>query len=241
MILALDIGNTRLKWAAHEHGEFMREGVLALSALHSLRAEWAALPVPSRVIGANVAGAEVQAMIESATQQWPVTLQWVVPRSAQCGVVNHYDNPAQLGPDRWAALIAARARVKGACVVANAGTALTVDTLSGTGEFLGGLILPGLELMQQALSDNTARLAQLRGTWKIFPRNSGDAITCGALNGASGAVQRMAQALQHAGHASPRLLLTGGNAQALLPLLPGAEHAERLVLEGLVRLAPETS
>ena len=72
-------------------------------------------------------------------------------REKQCGVRNGYAKPAQLGSDRWAALIAAWHLVQRKCLVVDSGTATTIDTLSGQGEFVGGLILPGVELMQRSL------------------------------------------------------------------------------------------
>jgi type III pantothenate kinase len=237
MILALDIGNTRIKWSLHDQGRFIREDAVALAALDLL--DWSSVPKPSQVIGANVAGPSVQDTIERLTARWNLPVRWLVPGAHADGVSNGYEEPAQLGPDRWAALIGARARAKTACVVANSGTALTIDALSHSGEFLGGLILPGIDLMQQSLSDHTARLSRARGSWQIFPRNSGDAMTSGALNAAAGAIERMIRAMNRAGHDPIRVLLTGGNAALLLPLIPGVEHHERLVMEGLVSLAQE--
>ena len=238
MILALDIGNTRLKWALHDQEKFVREDAIALSALDMLN--WSDIPSPVHVIGANVAGAAVQTQVDALAALRGMQVHWVVPSACGGGVVNRYEVPAQLGPDRWAALIGARQRVRGACVVANSGTALTVDALSGSGEFLGGLILPGLDLMQKSLAENTARLASHRGTWQVFPRNSGDAMSSGAVNAAVGAVERMVSALRESEQASPRVVVTGGNAAPIVALLPGAEHCERLVMEGLVRLAEDS-
>jgi type III pantothenate kinase len=237
MILALDIGNTRLKWSLHQHGQFIRDDAVSLSALDSL--DWSSIPRPTHVIGANVAGAAMQEKVEKLTARFNLPVRWVVPGARGGGVRNCYDNPAQLGPDRWAALIGARAQVSGACVVANSGTALTVDALSSNGDFRGGLILPGLELMQQSLAENTARLAQSRGTWQVFPRNSGDAVTSGALMAAVGAIDRMVAALRETENAPPRVVLTGGNAAALRTLIPDSLYCDRLVMEGLVTLAQE--
>ncbi len=104
---------------------------------------------------------------------------------------NLYENPERLGADRWAALIGARALHPHACVVVTAGTATTVDLLSAAGDFLGGLILPGVELMQQALARGTAQLPLADGRFALQPRRTVDAIRSGCLQAQAGAVERM--------------------------------------------------
>src|SRR5690606_36569888 len=151
MILAVDAGNTRLKWALHDGQRFISDASLPLSRLDELQETWGSVHVPRRIVVANVAGAQVQARLQAMFARWNVEPVWVAGRRQQCGVTSRYDDPEQLGPDRWAALIGARHQAAGACLVVNAGTAMTVDALSAGGEFLGGVIVPGFELMHQAL------------------------------------------------------------------------------------------
>lgn len=154
-------------------------------------------------------------------------------RTEQCGVRNGYREPERLGSDRWAALIAARRQEHGPCLVVSCGTATTVDALSVDGEFLGGLILPGLALMQRSLSSNTAQLGMERGTAQDFPRTTADAIRSGVLQATLGAVRHQFELLQ-ARQGEAVCLLTGGAADELqahldLPLV----RVENLVLKGL--------
>lgn len=240
MILAVDAGNSRVKWALHDGRAFTQEAWVALAALHGLAGAWDVLPPPARVVVANVAGNEVRNELRELFGRWNAQVIWVAGQRSQCGVTSLYEDPAQLGPDRWAALVGARHLIKGACLVVNSGTAMTVDALAAGGEFLGGAIVPGFDLMHQALARNTALLSAERGRFAAFPRNSADAITSGAIQALCGAVERMRNAMIDAGHGEPAILLTGGAGGVLAEhLRMRAQFAERLVLEGLVRIAGE--
>ncbi len=240
MILAVDAGNTRVKWATHDGAEFLNEGWCAKSGLASLEAQWAALPAPSNIVIANVAGDEVARALTTLTGRWPLKPHWASSRRSQCGVTNLYENPEQLGVDRWAAMIGARGLTTGACVVVNAGTAMTVDALSAQGEFLGGLILPGFGLMQTSLATNTAKLQAQPGHFAVFPRTTRDAIASGALQALCGAVDRMCAAMHAQGHADPELIFSGGTGELVAGHMAcPARFADKLVLEGLVRIAKD--
>jgi type III pantothenate kinase len=238
LILAVDAGNSRVKWAMHDGRAFVREAWVALDRVDDLAAAWSSLPVPAAIAVANVAGAEVAQSLRRQLARWSVAPAWVAGARRQCGVTSLYEDPSQLGPDRWAALIGARQRVAQACLVVNSGTAMTVDALSAGGEFLGGLIVPGFDLMHRSLAQHTARLNAAQGRYAAFPRNSADAMTSGAVQAMCGAVERMAREMERAGHGMPQLLLTGGASAALQTSLGlDAEVVERLVLEGLVCIA----
>jgi type III pantothenate kinase len=238
LILVADAGNSRVKWALHDGRAFTQEAWVALERLQDLSAAWSRLPPPGAIAIANVAGPGVRETLGRLMARWNVAPVWVEGARQQCGVTSLYDDPSQLGPDRWAALIGARQRVRHTCLVVNSGTAMTVDALSAGGEFLGGLIVPGFDLMHRALGERTARLTADRGKFTAFPRNSADAITSGAVQSLCGAIERMARAVEQAGYGKPSLLLTGGAAAVLRePLGLAAEYVERLVLEGLVCIA----
>jgi type III pantothenate kinase len=156
-------------------------------------------------------------------------------------VRSSYDDPAQLGADRWAALIAVRRRFGGPCLAVNAGTALTVDALSDEGVFVGGIIVPGIELMRRALDAYTAGLRMQPGEVRFFPANTGDAIMSGAAHALAGAIERMAGFMQASGQSPVRVILSGGAAPALQPLLATLDTVlvDHLVLEGLAAIAEE--
>jgi type III pantothenate kinase len=161
-----------------------------------------------------------------------VPVNFVAAQAELCGVRNLYDQPEQLGSDRWAALIAAWHQVRRACLVVNCGTATTIDALSAQGEFIGGLILPGLTLMQQSLSQGTAQLSVSKGVVQNFPRNTADAIASGVLRATLGAIEHQFTLLQVDGEAV--CILTGGAADPLMHFLQMPVQFEKnLVLKGL--------
>jgi type III pantothenate kinase len=178
-ILAIDAGNTRIKWGltdATRDGGWLRHDALPTADAATLGAALMDLPRPDRVVIANVAGAAVRAALTQTLATLNVAPQWVRGRQQQCGVKSGYAEPAQLGADRWAGVIAAWHLYGCACVVVNAGTTMTVDALSHEGVFLGGVIVPGLTLMRRSLASGTAQLPLAEGTFCYFPDNTADAI-----------------------------------------------------------------
>jgi type III pantothenate kinase len=165
-------------------------------------------------------------------------VHWLVAQPEQCGVRNDYRNPAQLGSDRWAAMIGGRALVGGrAVLVVVCGTATTIDFVDPGGTFTGGVILPGVGLMIRSLHEGTAALPDADGQYADHPLQTVDAIVSGCQHALAGAVERMYRA--HRGtEAELTCLLSGGAAKALAPRLtiPFRLH-ENLVLEGLYRIA----
>lgn len=243
MILAVDAGNSRIKWGVHDGRAWLAQDAVGHDGLSRTAAALRGFSDIRQAVISNVAGAGVAAALQAMLDEAGIAAHWVraVPRA--CGVGNGYGTPAQLGSDRWAALVAAWHRRQGACIVACAGTALTVDALSSHGEFLGGLIVPGLSLMKTALDGNTAGLADMKeGRLCVFPSITGDAVYSGALQAMAGAVDRLYQELARREAGAPALLLAGGDAVTLRPALShSCEIVDNLVLEGLVLLAREIS
>jgi type III pantothenate kinase len=234
-ILVVDVGNTRLKWGLAQAGRWLLQDAVDTADAEGFEHALARLPVtPSVAVGCNVAGPAVGARVYAAVVARGVDMRWNVSQASQAGVTNGYDEPSRLGADRWAALIGAWARVGSACVVVNAGTAITVDSLSRDGQFLGGIILPGLETMLHALEVRTAGLRRLPGSHRDFPTTTADAMTTGVVDAAVGAVQRVQGRLALLVRGEVRTLLSGGAAESLRPhLADGCECVDQLVLEGL--------
>lgn len=238
MILLLDLGNSRIKWALAENGSFLAHG--AVSHVDDLAAAWANLAAPSRALGCAVSNAQTQSAVAAqVTLRWQIGVQWLQPAAQQGGIRNGYDDPARLGADRWAALFGARTRFpQTALVVVSAGTALVVDALTADGQFLGGMILPGYQLMKQSLSQGTARLPLARGRFAPFPTSTDDAIETGCLSALAGAIAAMVERLTNSGQQSPQIVLSGGDAARLQPLLAGpVSVVDNLALYGLAALA----
>ncbi len=239
MRLLLDAGNTRIKWALVRGAEWLRRGDLSTAQSAELRQQLAGIHEVRQIWVSNVAGETVARHIRELRAGPHGEPHFIVARAMQCGVRNGYADPAQLGSDRWAALIAAWHLAGRGCLVVNSGTATTVDALSATGEFLGGLILPGVELMQRSLGGATAQLKPVQGSYAAFPKNTADALFSGAIQACCGAIVR-----QHAllGDAGAPMVLGGGAAEILrehlnLPLVV----VDNLVLQGLLLIAQEAS
>ncbi|MDD5363895.1 MAG: type III pantothenate kinase [Gallionellaceae bacterium] len=235
MILLLDIGNTRVKWGCREAGEWRGQGALALDRIEGLGAVIAESS-PAWVGVCCVAGEATWRRIEAMLAGRPH--HRLQPEFEAHGIVNRYDRPESLGADRYAGLIACRRRGHAPCVLASAGTALTVDALAGDGEFLGGMILPGAALMRRALAEGTAAVPVLAGAWQAFPRSTGDAVATGILTALAGTVEAMRTRLADELAREVPVVLTGGDAEGLAGHLPGPVVIENnLVLEGLLWLA----
>jgi type III pantothenate kinase len=234
-MLLFDVGNSRCKWAWTENGLWLRQGVLGnndSAAWQQLKASFAQFAAPHKILVSNVAGAALEQNVNELCSGWSCAVEYIRAQAEQCGVHNSYEQFAQLGSDRWAALIAAWHHAGRACLVVNCGTATTVDALSGQGEFLGGLILPGMELMQRSLLQHTAQLDWEMGEPRNFPRNTADAMVSGVIRATAGAVQYQYNLLASQGNV--HCMVSGGAANALLPFLNlEAEQVDNLVLQGM--------
>ena len=187
--LALDIGNTRLKWALYPRpqpaSQPLAHGAVFLETIDDLaEGDWKDLAPPTQMLGCIVAGEAVRLRVEQQLELWDLAPRWVVPGAQQAGVSNGYDHPSRLGADRWVALIGARWHVLARGVprpvlVVMVGTAVTVDAVDEHGRFLGGLILPGFGLMLKALEMGTAGLKVPTGEVVEFPTNTSDALMSG--------------------------------------------------------------
>jgi type III pantothenate kinase len=238
MILAIDAGNSRVKWGWHDGGGWSSLATVSLiefaAANHDINPFAATHENPVRIVISNVAGDGAHQLLINWTSIFEAEPLWLKGEAERCGVTSRYERPEQLGPDRWAALIAARALHQGPCLVVNAGTATTADVLSAQGEFLGGLILPGVDLMRFVLHEHTGRLPLQEGRFVQTPRNTIDAIETGCRHAQAGAVERM---LRVAGEGA-LCLVSGGAGKALVEQLGiPCRYVENLVLEGLARIA----
>jgi type III pantothenate kinase len=233
-LLLIDAGNTRIKWLRIGADGERRNGYLSHTQVDQL-AELTG--IISHIIISNVAGAALGARI---TQPFPSCTQYTLTASTQqCGVHSHYQPATQLGSDRWAALIGAHHLGARNSIIVSAGTAITVDALSH-GEFLGGIIMPGTQLMYSTLSQNTAQLPRAEGHISEFPSNTADAITTGCMLALTSAIKAMQERLQVISAKPADIWLHGGDATSLSPLLPHTPHlVDNLVLTGLEVIAHE--
>lgn len=253
MILLIDVGNTRLKWqvrhaqARHEDAPLAqgREITADFSAEGFAKAfPWETWPC-TRVVVSSVASAMLGQSLQTRFALRGLPCLWLLPPAQGFGIVNAYEPPHALGPDRFAALVAVQRLGLGPCVVVSVGTALTADMLTAQGCFLGGAIAPGPTLMRTALAQGTARVASV--AWAVAPQtpvDTGSAVGQGIALALRGVVEgmhdRMREALGATQNARPVTVLTGGARAVLRPFLSGEVHeVEDLVLDGLAWIAKE--
>lgn len=240
MKLLVDIGNSRVKWATldktglSDSQSFLRAktGIKA-----SLNKAWKHLSDIDAVYVANVGGDKLALQLSEWVQKsWDLTPQFVISEKKRFGVINAYDEPEKLGIDRWLSLIAARQHARQAQCVIDCGTAMTIDIVSKTGQHQGGMILPGLSLMRSSLAANTDALTEELGEkeFNTLATNTFSAIHAGTLYSVSATLERIINDLKQSFNDQVRFIITGGDAEQLLPLLPDdINHYPDIVLKGL--------
>lgn len=247
--LAIDIGNTRLKWAQYDGArpgaQLLAHGAEFLDNIDKLAdGAWSQLAAPASMLGCVVAGEAVKRQVEEQLELWDIDPQWVVAKTDEAGLHNGYDHPTRLGADRWVAMIGAWHRMllqdHPQCrpvVVAMVGTAVTIEAIDTRGHFLGGLILPGHGIMLRALESGTAGLHVPTGEVRDFPTNTSDALTSGGTYAIAGAMERMVNNLRTHCGAEPRCFMTGGAGWKMAPSLSVPfELVDNLIFDGLLRM-----
>ena len=247
--LAIDVGNTRLKWALYESprqgATLLAQGAEFLDHIDRLaEGAWAKLPAPKRMLGCVVAGDAVKRrVVEQIDELWDVPAHWVVSSAQEAGLRNGYDHPSRLGCDRWVAMIGARHHMlsrgpASPLIVVMVGTAVTVEAVDTDGTFLGGLILPGHGIMLRALESGTAGLHVPTGEVRPFPTNTSDALTSGGTYAIAGAVECMVQHLARHSGMEPVCIMTGGAGWKMAPSMTRPfELVDNLIFDGLLEIA----
>jgi type III pantothenate kinase len=247
MMLLIDVGNSRIKWAwadgsmlgaqhsLQHSGQVGREW---LNAVETFRQQ------PDRIVVANVAGPRMaEALHAMLDRAFRVDAQFASVTASAAGVTCAYQDPQQLGVDRWLAVIGAWQRAQRAVCVVDSGTATTVDAVDDTGRHIGGLILPGLDLMEDSLLKRTSDIARAvdpaaRTGAACFADNTAGAVRSGAALATAALAERAAAELARRTRREPVLLITGGNAERMAVCLERThEIVPDLVLRGLAAWA----
>lgn len=276
MVLLLDVGNSRLKICLYQSVNYVelpptsahtstetRSPILDVVAVNLKQIEnQQSLPkcvldlqsnaskTITQVWGVSVAGAHLNQSIERQLKSMGLTVQWLKPTRSLLGLYNHYVNPDQLGADRWAAALGLHARFNNShtpIILANFGTATTIDTVSADAHFLGGLILPGVDLMFESLSRRTAQLPLAQGSAVDHPTDTDRAIVSGVLASQLGALRHQFDVVHQQFKIAPIVCVSGGAWSKVEPAWSlyfqhVSWHAlPNIVLEGLVAVATSTS
>lgn len=241
MKLFFDVGNSRAKWAAWDGRRWVAEGSIPTDADPPVH--WiSAVPRPDAIWLASVSAEERVLQISGACETaFGMSPQRIRATASACGVRCAYADPSRLGVDRWLAVVAAFIEARGSAIVFDCGTAITVDAVRADGEHLGGLIIPGIALMRRALYGSTANIPdEGDGDVGLLARDTRSAVSGGSVYAAVAFMQHVAAELRtHIGEKT-RVLLTGGDAERLRPLLsPDFEWRPRLVLDGMRAVVEE--
>ncbi len=245
MIFVIDVGNSRIKWAFAVDGVLTAQGESAhprrLSDFASKH--WLSEGVPSSVVISNVAKPSLGTRINQwVVRHWQLEAKFITSERFACGVTNAYNEPAKLGSDRWAAIVASRCISKSPTVVVDCGTTVTIDVIDRSGKHQGGLILPGLEMMRSSLLSKTDRIKfdDEACAPELLANDTKTAVIGGTLYSAVASIDRITRDLLRELGPATVFLITGGDSAQLLPLLTGLyKHRPYLVLEGLLLLANE--
>jgi type III pantothenate kinase len=245
--LLVDIGNTRIKWARFD-GTHVSKGQAAVHSAWRPGDYVRRLMTPVRgleeALVASVAGADADRRFAAAARQAGVAVRFIAVPRLGGGVTVGYVEPWRLGVDRYVAIVGAHAlfRAVPVCVV-GVGTAMTIDLVDADGRHRGGVIVPAPNLMVETLLANTQGIRRRAqggavGGKGIFGRSTRDAIELGSRHAAAALVDRAVEEASGLLGREPLVLLTGGEAAAVRPLIRSPwVGVPDLVLRGLAVLA----
>ena len=244
MDLLIDIGNTRIKWATLDENGIGVQSAVAHAALTREQFIDQVLQIarPDRVLVSNVGGARMAELLTDAlAHRWAMSATFAESTAEACGVRNAYPEPRKLGVDRWLGMIAVHAMEERATCVVGVGTAMTIDAITADGTHLGGVIVPGPDLMISSLmhgtSDILSRAADGSIATQLFADNTLGAVHQGAMNALAALVERAIDSIRLNLHVSPAVILTGGACQRVEPLIAApCIVIPDLVLQGLAVL-----
>lgn len=251
MILVVDIGNSRIKWARlkRKNLEGFGDTVHSQSSVDALNfmCESQSSDI-TRVVASNVTGRKIELALASVcADYWNISPEFVTPNQEDHGVSCAYSDPSKLGTDRWVALIAAHRLDKGASAVIDAGTTVTLDAVDSHGQHLGGLIMAGPDLAYSALHKETGGIGKTdlipdaSSGIQMLGRNTKMAVANGTMLSIASALDRALLAVSAEIQEEPTVYITGGNASILSGWLETRTlYRANLVLEGLACIVAET-
>ncbi|MGH2835280.1 MAG: type III pantothenate kinase [Solirubrobacteraceae bacterium] len=248
-LLVVDVGNTQTHFGVFDAGservaEHWRFASDRESTSDELAALLASLLALRGLSFADVGGSIVSSTVPRLYDQWRAVASryighemLVVGPSLKTGMPIRTENPYEVGADRLVNAVAAYARVGSTCVVVDFGTAITYDAVSAEGEYLGGIITPGIEISLQALSERAAKLpiVELGEPRAVIGRSTVEAIRSGIAFGFAGQVEGIVRRLREELGESTKVIATGGFSTVMYPFIKETidEVDELLTLTGL--------
>jgi type III pantothenate kinase len=246
MLLAIDVSNTHTKVGLWDGTELRRHWRLrtepertadeyAVFLLGLFQAAGEPRPPIGGVVVASVVPPMNKTVVELSRRFFSHE-PLVVGPGVRTGMPILYDNPKDVGADRIANAVAAYERTRGPCIVVDFGTATTFDYVTPKGEYLGGVIVPGIGISVDALFSRTAKLSrvELVRPPRVVGRNTMHAIQSGAINGYTALVDGLIDRIRRENDADARAVATGGLAALIAPESSTIESVDELLtLEGL--------
>ena len=244
MFLLIDIGNTKTKWILRDQKKIYQEDSFLTEDIDQDYFQFS--EKIHKILVSNVAGFEKEAILKIKLKKFSCPVEFVKPHKKWKHLLNGYQDISSLGVDRWLSALSVCESIQKASLIVSVGTAVTIDYLSFDKKehqytFEGGVILPGLHLTKNTLSQNTAQLINDDGKFQIPAINTANAIQSGFILSVLGNLKSFVE-LALSKSSDVHIILSGGDAEFIYQHL--TEDLKRyttikkdLVLDGLFVLA----
>ncbi len=241
MLLAVDAGNTQTVFGLFRDGELSEHWRVATEAqrtgdeLGALVGRFIDLSAVDGVCLSSTVPALVREY-EGFAERWAKAPILVVGPGVKTGIPIRYDDPREVGPDRIVNAVAAKERYGAPCIVVDFGTSTNFDVVSPEGEYVGGVLSPGIEISMDALFRRAARLVKVDFVEPptAIGKTTATALQSGVVYGFAGQVDGIVAAIRAELGAEARVIATGGLADLIAPHSQTIERTDPwLTLEGL--------
>jgi len=241
VLLAVDVGNTQTVFGLFDAAELTEHWRIATERHRSgdeLGAQYQSFLDLGRVDGISLASTVPQlsrSYQEFARRYTDAELLELGP-GVKTGIVVRYDDPREVGPDRVANAVAATERYGAPCIVVDFGTSTNFDVVSAAGEYVGGVLAPGIEISMDALFERAARLRKVDFVEppSVIGKTTVAALQSGVVYGFAGQVDGIVTAIRQELGTDARAVATGGLAELISPHASTIERVDPfLTLEGL--------
>jgi type III pantothenate kinase len=240
VLLAADVGNTQTVYGLYEGGDLTRHFRVSTDPTRTadelgvfLRSLLEVASVDGMCLSSSVP--QLSRSYEELAEALGLELLALGP-GARTGISIRYDDPREVGPDRIANAVAAREGYGTPCIVVDFGTSTNFDVVSAGGDFVGGVLAPGIEISMDALFSRAARLMKVEfvAPPTVISKNTVGALQSGVVYGFAGQVDGIVERIRGELEGEPRVVATGGLADLIAPHARSIELVDPfLTLEGL--------
>lgn len=235
MLLAIDIGNTNVTLGIFD-GDILKVTWRLGTGIHRLVDEYGILLLNflkhQKLSASEISGAVLCSVVpplvpifQEVCQKYVETSVLVVEAGVKTGMRISVDNPREVGPDRVVNAVAVHKLYRGPVIVIDLGTATTFDVVSKEGDYLGGVIAPGIGISSEALFSRAAMLprVELARPKQVIGKNTVSAMQSGIIFGYAGLIEGIINRIQRELESKAKVIATGGYAQLLAQEIPAIE------------------